>query len=142
MVTVDAFGMVPPLPHQPRIVVDNLVVARETWRVPIAGTGLTRSGDDAARFLAYQQFADRLGLPRRVFIRVTGERKPVYVDRRSPLLITSLLHLVRGAAERPNAELTVTEMLPDREHLWLPDADGDLYTSEFRLVAVDRAATR
>lgn len=142
MVTVNSFGMVPPQPHHPRIVVDDLVVARETWRVPIAGTGLTLSGDDAARFLAYQRFADRLGLPRRVFVRITGERKPVYVDRRSPLLITSLLHLVRGAAERPGAEVTVTEMLPDREHLWLPDADGDLYTSEFRLVAVDRAGTR
>ncbi|MGW2182445.1 lantibiotic dehydratase [Streptomyces sp. NPDC001732] len=140
MVTVDAFGMVPPLPHHPRIMVDDLVVARETWRVPVAGTGLGQGGDDAARFLAYQRFADRLGLPRRVFARVSGERKPVYVDRRSPLLITSFLHLVRRAAEGPDAELTVTEMLPDREHLWLPDADGDRYTSEFRLVAVDRAA--
>ncbi|MFI9208629.1 lantibiotic dehydratase [Streptomyces sp. NPDC053253] len=139
MVTVDAFGMVPPLPHHPRIMVDKLVVARETWRVPVAGTGLTRGADDAARFLAYQRFADRVGLPRRVFVRVSGERKPVYVDRWSPLLITSFLHLVRRAAERSDAELTITEMLPDREHLWLPDAEGDLYTSEFRFVAVDRA---
>ncbi|MFE7497550.1 lantibiotic dehydratase [Streptomyces albidoflavus] len=141
MVTVDAFGVVPPLPHHPRITVDNLVVARETWRIPIAETGLAQGGDDAARFLAYQRFANCLGLPRRVFARVSGERKPVYVDRRSPLLITSFLHMVRRAAERPDAELAVTEMLPDQEHLWLPDAAGEFYTSEFRLVAVDRAET-
>jgi hypothetical protein len=33
--------------------------------------------------------------------------------------------------------MTVTEMLPRPEETWLPDEEETLYTSEFRIVALD-----
>ena len=34
--------------------------------------------------------------------------------------------------------ITLSEMLPRPDQAWLPDAEGRHYTSEFRIVAVDR----
>ncbi|WP_052709419.1 lantibiotic dehydratase [Streptomyces sp. NRRL S-495] len=137
MVTVNAFGMVPDLPHVPRITIDGLVVVRETWRVPADGLGLGASPDEAADHRAFGLLAERLGLPRRTFVRVTGERKPVYVDARNPLLVRSLLRMVRKAAKEGPAELVISEMLPDPDGLWLSRPGIGRYTTEFRFVAVD-----
>ena len=41
-----------------------------------------------------------------------------------------------------SAPVTVTEMLPSPDQLWLTDAEGRRYTSELRVCAVDRAARR
>ena len=53
-------------------------------------------------------------------------------DLASPTLVEMFVKLVRKASR-----LTVTEMLPSIEDTWVPDAAGDLYTSELRLVTVD-----
>jgi hypothetical protein len=37
------------------------------------------------------------------------------------------------------ASITVSEMIPGLEQVWLPDASGGRYTSELRIVAVDMA---
>jgi hypothetical protein len=49
--------------------------------------------------------------------------------------------MARRTAEANSAEATVkiTEMLPTPDLTWLPDAQGKLYTSELRIVAVDLA---
>jgi hypothetical protein len=70
----------------------------------------------------------------------------VYVDFESRVLTGIACRLLRrAAAERPEAVVRVTEMLPAPEDCWLEDAGGLRYTSELRLVAVDlssRAAAR
>jgi hypothetical protein len=35
------------------------------------------------------------------------------------------------------ATITVSEMVPGLEQVWLPDAVGQYYTSELRMVALD-----
>jgi hypothetical protein len=47
---------------------------------------------------------------------------------------------IRRTAEAGASTFTVSEMLPGLGELWLPDAAGQRYTSEFRLVAVDARA--
>jgi hypothetical protein len=43
------------------------------------------------------------------------------------------------AGNHKEGRVTLTEMLPAPDQLWLPDADGCVYTSEFRMVAWDLA---
>ena len=43
----------------------------------------------------------------------------------------------KGAVDNPRTVLTVTEMLPNPGEWWLTDAEGNRYSSELRLVAVD-----
>ena len=43
----------------------------------------------------------------------------------------------RGFAQQP---ITISEMLPAIDQAWLPDAEGNLYTSEFRIISVDQGS--
>ncbi|HEY5168993.1 MAG TPA: lantibiotic dehydratase, partial [Thermoleophilia bacterium] len=82
------------------------------------------------------------GLPRRLFVRSPLERKPIYVDLESEVLLRVLARFLKPVAERaPEAPIFFTEMLPDPDECWLRDANGR-YTSELRVVAVrDRIGT-
>lgn len=77
------------------------------------------------------------GLPRRVFVKVPEEPKPVYVDFESLLFVEIFAKLARKATA-----VLVSEMIPGLEELWLTDAEGNHYTSELRLVAVDPVGWR
>lgn len=116
--------------HGDRITIGRTVLRRETWvttadRVPL----------DAGDFATWVRGR---GMPRRVFCRPPGEAKPVYVDLESALLTRSLHRMLRRVAETdPGASIRFTEMLPGPEDCWL-EQDGARYTSELRLVAVDR----
>ncbi len=143
LVTVNRFQLLPPLPHTPRVTVDKLVVAREAWRFAPDGLAFAAERDPARRFAAARAWARANRLPRFVFARVAPtEEKPYFVDLRSPVLVTVLAAAIRRAAgQAPNEALvTITEMLPTPEQAWLPDAEGCRYTSELRMVAVDRDA--
>jgi hypothetical protein len=73
-----------------------------------------------------------------VFVRSPLDRKPIYVDLESPVLLRVLARFVRPAADRtPGAPIAFTEMLPNPDECWLRDANGR-YTSELRIVAVDK----
>ena len=127
------FRPVPPGSHVPRVTIDGVVISREQWRfsrdeLPAVGTQTHGSG----LFAVVRSWARTRGLPRWVFVKIPEERKPVYVDFASPMLVDVFAKLVRRTSA-----MTVTEMLPDLEHCWLPDAQGQLYTSELRLVALD-----
>jgi hypothetical protein len=37
----------------------------------------------------------------------------------------------------PESQMSITEMLPTHDQLWLTDDVGNLYTNELRMVAVD-----
>jgi hypothetical protein len=138
----DAFRrLVPGVRHTPRITVDRLVMNRETWRLSAAELAELDTGDEAERLLAARRLASSLQLPRFVFVRVPHEEKPIYVDWTSPPLLRLLARQVKGIPVERSAEplVTVSEMLPTHEQLWLRDAEGRRYTGELRLAIVDPA---
>ncbi|HYK00405.1 MAG TPA: lantibiotic dehydratase [Thermoanaerobaculia bacterium] len=116
-----AFSLSDGSPMGPRRYLGPLVVERAHWRV------------ESLPFVArVREWRDSLALPERVFIRVPSEVKPIYVDLTSPV---SIEMLVRFAREAPH--VSISEMLPGPEGLWLRDGDGNAYTSELRMIAVD-----
>ncbi len=141
MHAAEAFKVMTDRPHTPRITVDRLVLARETWRTTAADTGLVAGTDPAGRYLAVRRWRAALDLPERVFVRVATELKPSYVDLTSPLYANRLCLLVRAAERAAGgaAGVVVTELLPTPEQAWVPDAHGRRYVSELRLQVRDPA---
>jgi hypothetical protein len=141
-VFLDAFEILPRAPHQPRIAIDRLVIARESWRFDVAGIGFSRVRDEAARFAGSRRWRMTAGLPEHVFVKVPGETKPFFVDFRSVvsvnILAKSLRRLQAKAATAEGIWVQFSEMLPTSDQLWLTDAAGHRYTSELRIVAVDQ----
>jgi lantibiotic biosynthesis dehydratase-like protein len=123
--------------HGARITMGRTVWRRETWDVP--ATQAPERPEDTA------DWARHLSLPRRVFALAPGEPKPIYIDFASPVLTRILCRQLRRAASGfPGQPVRFTEMLPGPGDCWLTDQDGQRYTSELRLVAVDleRSAPR
>lgn len=137
------FRLLPPAPHTPRVQLDRLVVQRESWSFGMVDLALLAEPDEANRFLAVRRWVNRHNLPRYVFVRVTGERKPIHLDLTSLASVDVLARAVRRATrlDPAGARVTVTEMLPGPDQLWLADTAGRRYCAEFRFVAVDQWAT-
>jgi hypothetical protein len=135
---VDAFKQVTQgHDHTPRVVVDNLVVFRETWSFPIADLDWVHARSDPEHFLAVRRWLRGRGLPETVFAAISSETKPVFVDFRSEVLVGVLAQLLRTGAKTEGASVTFSEMLPAPDQSWLTDAAGNLYTCELRLVFAD-----
>jgi hypothetical protein len=128
------FQMLPAHAHTPRVTVDRLVVARETWRIPAAELEPLTTMAESAAFAGLRRLAAAYGLPRHTFWRPARATKPIYLDLRSPLLAAVL---VREARRAGSGAIVFTEMHPGPDELWLPDAQGRRYTSEFRLTIAD-----
>jgi hypothetical protein len=114
-------------PHVPRIRVGEVVYQRERWKLPserLAGL------KGATLYLAVRRFQTSFGWPRFVFVRSTVERKPYLIDTRSPFALDLLRHVAAAGGE-----LSVDEMLPGPQGLWLRDEAGR-YTCELRMQAV------
>jgi hypothetical protein len=143
-VAVEMFKHAGTGPHSPRVVIDRMVVSRETWRVSAAESGLLDTAAESERFLAARRWRQALGLPERVFVGISSEVKPLFVDLTSPLYVASLQHMLRaaGRAGGDRIRLSVTEMLPLPCHAWVPDALGRRYLSELRLQVRDPARPR
>ncbi len=127
-------------PHTPRVKIDNVVVSRESWRFNPADLDFAAEKDEPTRFVRTREWAAALGIPRYVFVKSSAEEKPVYVDFTSPVYVNALAKMVRraNAAEwLPDKTITVVEMLPAHDDLWLTDHEGNRYTSELRLTWVD-----
>lgn len=124
--------LLPPLPYTPRITLDGLVVARETWRFQVAELPFVQAPTAVERFIGARRWARAEGLPRFLFFKSSSERKPSYLDLESPHSVDNFLRMISGTQV-----VSVSEMLPAVDHTWLPDAQGHTYTSEFRIVAVD-----
>ncbi|GLX00438.1 thioesterase domain-containing protein [Microtetraspora sp. NBRC 16547] len=141
MHAVDGFKLTAAAPHghTPRIVIDRMVVARRTWRTTTGATGLADASGERAAYLAVRRWRRELGLPERVFVKLSTEIKPSYVDLTSPLYASLFCAMVRKAhlAEGPDVRLVVTEMLPTPDQAWLSDAEGRRYFTELRMHAVD-----
>jgi hypothetical protein len=140
---INAFRPVSGAGHQPRVSIDRLVIARESWRLPVAGAGWAWVADESARYLEARRWRAANGLPERGFVSVPVEGKPTAVDFASLTLVNVLAKLIRRTAEAdPAGTVRITELLPDLDQLWLPDAAGERYSCEFRMVAVDGFAGR
>jgi Lantibiotic dehydratase, N terminus len=125
-------------PHNPRITIDRLVVARETWRTTVGGSGLT-TADQLAEYLAARRLRHALGLPEKVFAKISTEVKPVYLDLTSPRYVSAFATMLRSAREKAggDAGVVMTELLPGPDQAWLPDAEGQRYFSELRVHMLD-----
>lgn len=139
---VECMKMLPRERHTPRITIDRLVVHRETWRVPAPDIRFINEEQESARFLGARRWQQQLQLPRFVFMKVHVEDKPCYVDFESPVYIDILCKAVRRvlASDRPGEDAVISEMLPTPDQIWLPDANGQRYTSELRIVVADQTA--
>ena len=75
-----------------------------------------------------------------MFCRFTGERKPIYTDLTSLASIDLISRALRRARRHAgdDATVTISEMLPAPDQACLTDAQGQRYTSELRMVAVDQ----
>ncbi len=68
--------------------------------------------------------------------------KPFFLDFESPIYVDNFAKMIRrslkatAAAKPKSPYITVSEMLPTPEQVWLPDAGGNC-TSEFRFVTLD-----
>jgi lantibiotic biosynthesis dehydratase-like protein len=134
-------ALLPPAPHRPRVTIDDLVVARESWRFPMRELGFAGLHEPRERFLAARRWAREHGLPRFCFYKVPRERKPCFLDLESPIYVDLFAKLVRGAARAAEEGdvLAVAEMLPTFDQTWLTDAQGQRYTCELRLVAIEQS---
>jgi hypothetical protein len=140
---VQQFRPLPTLPHTPRVSIDKLVISRENWRLPVGDLAFAFAADEQTRFLRAQQWRRATGVPRFVFVKSPVELKPFYADLSSLPSVEHLAHAIRALDRaEPGAALSVGEMLPGPDQLWLTDAEGARYTAEFRFVAVDRRGHR
>ncbi len=140
--TSNCFDLAPPGAHAPRVTIDDLVVSRERWTLAATDPAFADTADESARYLQARAWAASHGLPRHVFLRFTGERKPIYADLTSLASIDLISRSLRRSRRNVGADATVTvvEMLPTPDEVWLADAQGLRYIAELRMVAVDQKA--
>ncbi len=130
-------------PHVPRVTIDDLVVIRERWTFAADDPPFADTRAESTRYLQARAWAASHDLPRYVFLRFTGELKPIYADLTSLASIDLIARSLRRSRRNAGSEATVTvvEMMPSPEQAWLFDASGQRYTAEFRIVAVDQVTT-
>ncbi|GAA4238659.1 lantibiotic dehydratase [Actinomadura meridiana] len=135
------FDLLPLGRHRPRITVDDLVVTREGWRVPVTELDFVHQPDAATRFVAARAWARANRFPRHVFAKFPTETKPFYVDFASPIFVDVLAsaarRAVRDAPDGAPVAVKIVEMLPAPDQAWLTDSAGERYTSEFRFAVCD-----
>jgi hypothetical protein len=137
-VAVNAFRPIAAESHSPRVTIDRLVIARESWTFAAAEVAWAAVRSEPDRFLGARRWRLQHRLPERAFYKVPVEDKPTFVDFGSLAYVNILAKAIRRSAEEANGTVTLTEMLPDQSQLWLRDAEGGRYTSEFRMLTVDR----
>ena len=126
--TVLGYEPFPTVEHMERVTVGRTVVRRESWRISI--------GDCPTDPAAVAGWARDHGMPRRVFVRMPDEPKPTYLDFESPVLARIFCRQIRRRADATDLLVGVSEMLPQPQDCWL-ELDGERYTSELRIAAVD-----
>lgn len=135
---INSFKVLESAAHNPRVTVDRLVISRESWSFLAEELDFAFEKQEPERFLAARRWAHAQELPRFAFVKSPAEVKPVYVDFASTIYVDMLAKLIRRTAEQDGSTIAFTEMLPRTDQTWLPDVDGNTYTSELRVVAVDQ----
>jgi hypothetical protein len=134
---VNAFKPMAPAPHRPRITIDKMVLARESWTFPATELSWASIRSEKERFLAVRRWRTEHGIPERAFYRSPVEVKPVFVEFSSITLVNMLAKVIRNTTAIPDGVVSLTEMLPDIEDTWFQDRRGVASTAELRIVAVD-----
>lgn len=139
LLSASYFKMLTPRKHTPRVTIDRLVVTREAWRFSAAELEFAHRKEEVDRFAGLQRWAIEHGIPRFIFVKAPLEPKPFYVDLESPILINFFTRTVRQtlSGEFKDHPITVTEMIPTPDQLWVTDALGQLYTAELRMVGIE-----
>jgi hypothetical protein len=145
-IVMNFFKIIAPRQHTPRVTIDKLIVARESWAFSPSELQFANEKDETERFLAARLWARTHGMPRFIFAKTPVEVKPFFVDFDSPIYINILAKLIRrtvtnGSTPMPLAApasqlITFSEMLPTPDQTWLTDAAGQTYTSELRIITV------
>lgn len=125
--------------RSPRLTIDRLVVARESWTFEASEVTWAAVKSESGRFLAARSWRREHDLPERAFYKVPVEDKPTFVDFSSLVYVNILAKSIRRSAEA-SGSVTLSEMLPDQSQLWLRDAGGSRYACELRMLAVDQHA--
>jgi hypothetical protein len=128
--------------HTPRLLVGDVVVARERWRLSASTLGLVERrradpDDRGNEFLSLRRWARENQVPRYLFARSEAEPKPLFLDLESLPCVELLSHLLKRANAGQASPVVLSEMLPAPDDCWLRDGVGRRYTSELRLLAVD-----
>ena len=128
--------------HVPRIAIDKLVIARESWTESVSKLSFACEKEEHRRYLGMRRWAADKGMPPVLFVKTPVEVKPVYVHLDSPIYVESACKMIRGlgSARGPDARVAFSEMLPRAEDLWLVDASENRYTSELRFTILDLRA--
>lgn len=136
---VDAFKLLGSFAHSPRVSIDRMIVARESWCFPAGSLGFLTAKDAADRYLAVRSWRAEWALPDRVFVKTATETKPIYIDLSSPAHVEILCVTLRAAVREggESATVVVSEMVPGPDQAWVRDADGRRYVSELRLQILD-----
>jgi hypothetical protein len=126
------FGILAPTKHSPRVMIGALAVSRETWRFATDELAFVHEKTMFDRFSGARAWARLHGLPRFVFYRVETEPKPCYLDLASAMYVEIFAKAARGATT-----VSVSEMLPGPDDMWLRDAANKRYVCELRIAARD-----
>jgi hypothetical protein len=137
--STDCMKIAPQRAHVPRVTIDKLVICRETWRFPAESMQFIHVEEESQRYLAARRWMRQNNLPRFAFMKVHVETKPCFIDFDSPIYVEILCKMARRvlASDEPEKPVVISEMVPGPDQLWLPDAEGQKYTSEMRLVVLD-----
>ncbi len=112
----------------PRLCFGGVVVHRRAWEV-CSQDWVANNADPHASFIKLGALTDG-ELPRFCYVKGGDDPKPLLVDFADPMSAELFLWMARN---EPN--LSLTEMLPDADSLWLKGPGGN-YTSELRTVYV------
>ncbi len=109
----------------PRLRVGDTIYQRRRWHADLSSLTSLHTIDLALEIWRLRRTHQ---WPRFVFARVASERKPWLFDTASPFSHELVKNMIRD-----DAMVTLEEMLPGPDQLWLQDDEGQRYTSELRL---------
>jgi lantibiotic biosynthesis protein len=131
------WGLVSQQPFLPRIVYGRVVLRPAQWKLSAATIKTVADGSETVRwFTELQHWRAEWRVPRYVYLTYADNR--LLLDLEHPLMVrelqTELAKMTSGNT------ITLEELFPDFEHLWLEDNTGAKYFSEI-VVPLIRADT-
>lgn len=103
-----------------RIIFNRTVYKRQTWQFNSDAWPNT-GNDEYSAFILWQLWQKKHELPRWVFIKCDSEPKPLFIDFENPLSLDVL-----ATALKKSHLISVSEMLPTPDDLWMNDSRGSV----------------